>query len=274
LGFVTSLKGRVLADLVVLAGEDRFWIELPVGRGEAVREHVLKYRIADRVEVEAFSGTVLTLAGPQAAAALRVVGAGVEEGEVGWSHAEVEIGGVSVRRVRRGIGPGPAFDLWVEGESTDDDVATLRRVLGEAGAAGVDLEAWETLRVERGVPRFGAEFSEENFPQETGLPAATVNYDKGCYLGQEVVARIHYRGGVNKGLLGLDLGTAEPPFHGTPVLHDGREAGRIGSAVASPALGRTVGLAILHQRAGEPGTEVQVEGTGAATVVELPFAAG
>jgi len=272
-GFVTSLKGRVLADLVVLAAQERFLLELPAGQGEAVGEHLLKYRIADRVELEPVAATVLTVAGPRAAEVLATAGAVVEAGETAWSHAPCEIGGAAVRRVRRGIGPGPAWDLWVDG-----DAAAVRAALTAAGAAPVGFDAWETLRVERGVPRFGAEYGADNFPQETGHPDAAVDYEKGCYLGQEVVARIHYRGGVNKGLVGLDLGAGDgdgsaPPAAGTPVLHDGRAAGHLGTAVRSPAFGRTLALVILHQRASKAGTLVEVEGVGTATVRELPFAA-
>jgi folate-binding protein YgfZ len=121
------------------------------------------------------------------------------------------------------------------------------------------------------VPRFGPDFGPDHLPQETGLEARAVSYEKGCYLGQEIVARIHYRGGVNKALRGLDLGAAPPPAAGAGVLHDGRPAGRLGTAVASPVLGRTVALAILHQRAGEAGTVVEVVGGGPATVRDLPF---
>ena len=141
--------------------------------------------------------------------------------------------------------------------------------LVEEGARQVSLEALEILRAEAGIPRFGQDFGPDNFPQETGIEEA-VSYTKGCYLGQEVVARIHYRGGVQKLLRGLVFEQGEPRVDAA-LLHDGREAGRATTVVRSPALDRTIGLAILHRRAAEPGTRLEVEGGGTAEVKELPL---
>ncbi|HEX5719529.1 MAG TPA: aminomethyl transferase family protein, partial [Thermoanaerobaculia bacterium] len=109
-----------------------------------------------------------------------------------------------------------------------------------------------------GIPRFGRDFGPDNFPQETGIEEA-VSYTKGCYLGQEVVARIHYRGGVQNVLRKLTFEGIEPA-QGVALLHDGREAGRATTVVGS------MGLGILHRRAAEPGTRVEVEGGGTALV--------
>ena len=270
-GFVTSPKGKVLADLVVLASEEAFLLELPAGRGEAMRDHLLKYRIADRVELEPAAGDAgptvgWTVAGPRAAAVLSALTGGAPPAAA-WQHRRAAIAGAEVRLVRDGLAPAEAWDLWLAAEAAP----AVDAALTAAGAEPVAVAAWEARRVELGLPRFGLDFGDDNLPQETGLDERAVSYDKGCYLGQEVVARIHYRGGVNKGLRGLDLGAAPPPPPGADVLHDGRSAGRLGSAVVSPALGRTVALAVLHQRAGEAGTEVEVAGVGPAVVRELPF---
>ncbi|HUO87005.1 MAG TPA: glycine cleavage T C-terminal barrel domain-containing protein [Thermoanaerobaculia bacterium] len=276
-GFVTTVQGRVIADIVVLVLPDDLWLEVPPGQAEAVATHLDKYLIADRVQIAALGDQrPLGVAGPRAAALLEgEVGRGQLPGG-GWEHRPLEIGGCPVRVVRRAVAPVESFDLWLP----TTDLATVRGRLRAAGAVEVDAAALEVVRVERGIPAFGREFDGENFPQETGLVEAAVSFDKGCYLGQEVIARIHYRGGVNKGLrgirfVGLDTppdGTplrAVPP-HGTPLLADGRSAGRVGSAVDSPEHG-VIGLAILHQRANEPGTRLEVESGGSAEVVALPF---
>ncbi len=270
-GFITSAKGKVLADMVVLAAGDRFFLELPESAAEAAREHVLKYRIADRVELEPLSNHVIrTVAGPAAGATLAGL---VTKGEVpgaDWQHRRTELAGVPVRLAKRGLAPVPAWDLWLPADGEE----AVRAALAEAGASATGDEAWERLRVTAGVPRFGVDFGPDNLPQETGLEAAAVSYEKGCYLGQEVVARIHYRGGVNKGLVGLRLeaGDVAP---GAVISYEGRSAGRLGTVAtgeggaagdASP-----VALAILHRRASEPGTLVEVEGGGEATVVSLPI---
>lgn len=269
-GFVTSAKGKVLADVAVLATDDRFLLRLPAAVAGTTAEHLLEYRIADRVELEETAATLLaTVAGPGAAELLQRLAGGVPESP--GSHRETEIGGTVVRVARRSTAPLPAWDLWIPADGAE----ALLAALADAGAAEADPVAWDVVRVERGAPAFGADFGPDNLPQETGLEEAAVSYDKGCYLGQEVVARIHYRGAVNKGLAGLDLGDAEPPAADADprpaVLHDGRAAGTLGTANRSPALGRTLALAVLHQRAAEPGTAVEVEGVGAATVRQLPF---
>jgi folate-binding protein YgfZ len=127
----------------------------------------------------------------------------------------------------------------------------------------VDEEDLEVLRAEAGIPRFGVDFGPENFPKETGLDAA-VSYTKGCYLGQEVVARIHYRGGVQKMMRRLELeGNPRP---GAKLLFEDREAGTATTVVRSPLSGRTLGLGIVHKRAAEPGTRLEVEGGGWAVI--------
>lgn len=266
-GFVTSVQGRVLADVVVLALADELWLEVPAGEEEAVANHLAKYLIADRVEIAALPAAPLTLAGPGAAALLEsFLGRGSLPADP-WSHRPAALAGLPGRLVRRGIAPVEAFDLWLQPGAG----AAVRGHLVAEGAVPAGPGTWDVLRVERGVPVFGRDFGADNFPQETGLGEQAVSYQKGCYLGQEIVARIHYRGGVNKALRGLRFPGAEsPPPTGTPLLADGRPAGTVGTSVHSPTHG-PIALAILHNRANAPGTTLDFEG-GTAEVVTLPFA--
>ncbi len=136
-------------------------------------------------------------------------------------------------------------------------------------AAAVEID-----RVETGGLHFGIDFSGENFPQETGREG-DVSYTKGCYLGQEVVARIHYRGGVQRQPRGLRFTGEAPPAPGAELLFEGRAVGRATSVAQSPRFG-AIGLAVVHQRGAAPGTRVEVAGSGTeqgAVVVELPFRA-
>lgn len=266
-GFVTSSQGRVLADAVVLALEDELWLEVPPGAADEVADHLAKYLIADRVEIAALHAVPLGVAGPRAAELLEsLAGRGTLPTEP-WAHRPVTVAGVAARAVRRGIAPVEALDLWLPSGAAPE----VRAHLQAEGAVAVSADAWDLLRVERGVPAFGRDFGPANFPQETGLGDQAVSYTKGCYLGQEIVARIHYRGGVHKGLRGVRFrGREAPPPTGTPLLAEGRPAGAVGTTVVSPDHG-PIGLAILHERANAPGTVLQVEGGGEAEVVELPF---
>jgi folate-binding protein YgfZ len=165
----------------------------------------------------------------------------------------------------------PALTLWV---AASEAPAFFRRLLEAGRCVGVEpvgFAALETRRVEAGVPRYGRDFGADHFPQETGLEEQAVSYTKGCYLGQEVIARIHYRGQANRVMRGLRL-PGGPLADGTEVAFEDRPLGTLSSAVDSPALGGAVALAVLHRRGAEPGTRVRVPG-GEAEVVSLPFAA-
>jgi folate-binding protein YgfZ len=148
------------------------------------------------------------------------------------------------------------------------DGERLLAALTEAGAVEVSPEAAEILRVEAGVPRFGAEMDTATMPAEASIVEDAVSFTKGCYIGQETVARLHYKGKPNRHLRGLRLsGAAEP---GAALRLGEKEVGTLGGAVVSPALG-PIGLAILRREA-EPGTEVAVGEDGVtAEVVALPF---
>ena len=255
-GFFTDGQGKVLADVVILALEDRLLLELPPGRGGPIADHVKRYIIADRVEVMPADDLLpLTLLGPRAAELLSPL-APLPEGR--WRHARVPVLGTEVRLSRHERLGAPAFTLWVS--------ASLARLLAEGlldrdrGLRPVGVRALEALRVEAGLPRFGAEYGPDTFPQESGIDEA-VSYTKGCYLGQEVVARIHYRGQVNRLVRGLAF-DGEPPSPGARLFFEGRDAGGVTSAVRSPALGRPIGLALVHRRAAVPGTRLTIGGSG------------
>jgi folate-binding protein YgfZ len=264
-GFLTNPQGRILSDLVAMAHEDRLWLLLPPGQGEAVTKHLQKYILADRVEVRPLGDMLpVTLIGPRAAEAL----GGAELPVPGdWRHVRSKVHGTEVALQRSGRLGAEAYTLWVSASIAG---LVTEHLLASPGVTPAGFEALEVLRTEAGIPSFGRDFGPENFPQETGAEEAAVSYTKGCYLGQEVVARIHYRGGVQKTLRGLVF-DGPPPAPGTPLLHDGREAGKTATAVDSIALGAPIGLTILHRRAAAPGTRLEVGGGGGAEVRELPF---
>lgn len=273
--FLPTQKGRAEADLVVLATDDAFWIELPPSTAGAIRAQLEKYVIVDRVEIEPLERRILSLAGPRATEILGGLVAG-DLPAATRDHREIEVGGVEARVV---CDPGfaedeAAFSIWLR----PDAVEAVESALVEADAVLVGHRAWDVRRVEAGRPLWGVDFGVENFPQETGLEDEAVSYTKGCYLGQEVIARIHYRGGVQRRLRGLrfeaavDSGEVES---GDALLFEGKAVGTVGSVVRSAHLG-TIGLAVVHDKA-EPGSTVTIadpEGgveRGVATVVELPF---
>jgi folate-binding protein YgfZ len=248
--FVPTPQGKVRCDAVILALEDQLWIDLPAGFGAGVVEHLAKYVIADRVEITAPKPMI------------RRAVFGIPDGAVGltpsdpWSHAEVTLDGSVgrwARDPRRGIADAGSF--WVGA------------AVPFTPSIDVDEGMLEAARVEAGIAAFGIDFDSSRFPQETGAEAEAVSYTKGCYLGQEIIARLHYRGQAQNVLRGLRF--AALPLAGSAVVHDGREAGRATSVANSSRFG-AIGLAVLHRRV-EPGAQVEVEGGGTAEVVALPF---
>ena len=148
------------------------------------------------------------------------------------------------------------------------DAERLRAALLEAGAGEVGPEAAEILRVEAGVPRFGAEMGAETMPAEAGIVEAAVSFTKGCYIGQEPVARLHYKGRPNRHLRGLRL--SAPVESGAALRWAKRRWARVGTACVSPAHG-PIALAIVRREV-EPGDELAVGEDGVkAHVVDLPF---
>jgi folate-binding protein YgfZ len=261
-GFASDLKGHVLAALDVLALADRLRLRLPAGRGAELAAHLGRYLLADRVELaprpELGRLELRGAAVPALLAALAV------EAPAPARHGAAILGGAELLLARADRPGPPRFVLWGEAAA----LAAARGALVGAGALLVTAGALEVVRVEDGELAFGVDFDTDAFPQECGDQAA-VSFTKGCYLGQEVVARIHYRGGIQRLPRGLRFGAAPP--RGAVVLHEGREAGRATSVVRSPRHG-PIGLALLHRRIGEPPVRLALADGGEVEAVALPFA--
>jgi folate-binding protein YgfZ len=242
---VLSHKGKLRTDLRILRGED--WLLLDTEAiGHAVLEHMLRtYSLGRDVQYEDVTGSrsLLSVIGPAA-------------------------------RERLDAAPPEEENSFVTGEH-GIYVATLLGVdvIGEPGAAlgiePVSEEAAECVRIEAGRPRLGYDMDAETMPQEAGINERAVSFTKGCYVGQETVARLHYKGKPNRHLRGLRL--SEPAERGSEILLGEKVVGRLGSTCVSPRLG-PIALALVRREA-EPGATVQVGGA-PAEVVGLPFSLG
>ncbi len=262
-GFVTHIKGGVIADADLLALEDRYRLVLPAGRGEAVAAHLLKYRVVERVEI--LPRPDLERIGLRGARAPELLAAlTLPAPEVG-TRVVVTLAGVAVslrRETRRGA---PRFELEVAAVDSDAVVVALRTAGERLGLTELSVAALELARIENLELAWGIDYGGENFPQEIGDDDA-VSYTKGCYLGQEVVARIHYRGGVQRLPRRLSFAAGAHPERGIELLFEGRAVGRVSTLATDPANGRLVGLALVHRRASAPGTRLDLAGGGAAEV--------
>jgi tRNA-modifying protein YgfZ len=262
--------GKVVSLLTVYVLDDRILLELPAGSTERFLQAIDKFLISEKVAFEAADDAyaILSVQGPKAAETLaRVAGSKVDLEP--YSHAEMSIAGVPVRVARRSDAVTPGFHCWTAAE----DAPVLMKALRGAGAVAVGAATAEVLRVEAGIPAYGQDVDEGVILPETRLDAFW-SYTKGCYIGQETVARVKYRGHINRGLSGLVLEGERVPAHGDPIVAVDTEVGRVTSAVLSLVLGKPVALGYVRREHFEPGSALSVrigDTLVNARVAELPF---
>jgi tRNA-modifying protein YgfZ len=162
----------------------------------------------------------------------------------------------------------PGFDVYVE----RGQAARLKAALAAADVPEMDESTAETLRIERGVPRFRRDMDEETIPLEAGIESRAISFTKGCYVGQEVIIRVLHRGHgrVARRLVGIVADGGDAPPHGARIAAGEREIGEVTSSTMSPTLQRPIALGYVHRDFIEPGTKVTIDGVGG-EVTALPF---
>jgi folate-binding protein YgfZ len=260
-------KGKMLGDLRVLAvGEDpegrprELLLDTERSALQALFDMVRRFKVGFDVELHkrTLECALLSLIGPAAERVAGAEGLGAAE----HSNAALTIDGIGALAVRTDVG--------VDVVCQTADAERLAAALSGRGAVSVSEAAAECVRIERGRPRYGIDLDDSVIPQEAGLNERAVSFTKGCYVGQETVARLYYRGKPNRHLRGLRL--SAPAASGEALRLGERVVGHLASSTVSPRLG-PIALALVRREA-EPGSTVRVgEGDASAEVVELPFAA-
>jgi tRNA-modifying protein YgfZ len=248
-------KGKMLGDLRVLHLGDELFLDTERPSLQELFNLIMRFKLGREVELHkrTLERGLLSLIGPDARAVAGAGGLGTAEHD----SASAEVAGRPVTLVATDVG----VDVICDSAHTDEIATVLR-----GSALPVSEAAAEILRVERGRPRYGVDLDDSVIPQEAGLNERAVSFTKGCYVGQETVARLFYRGKPNRRLRGLRLGA--PVVPGETLRLGEREVGRIGSSVVSPVHG-PIALAIVRREAAD-GDSVEVGDT-TATLVELPF---
>jgi len=254
-------KGKMLGDLRILAAGDELLLDTERVALQGLFNMIRRFSIGYDVELHkrTLECGLLSLIGPGAS---QVAGAGdLPADEHGHALVEVPGSGVAARAIRTDVG----VDLLCSAR----DVDALRASLEEAGAHAVSEAAGEVVRIEHGRPRYGIDLDDSVIPQEAGLNDRAVSFTKGCYVGQETVARLYYRGKPNRQLRGLRL--SGPASSGDELWLEGRVVGRLASVAHSPRLG-PIGLALVRREA-PPGSTVAIADGGdvVGEVTELPF---
>jgi len=276
---LVNAKGKMQSDLNIYVLENEILLDFEPGYGVAVAQRLEKYVIADDVQVVDASPHygLLSVQGPKASEAVGGLDFGAELPAKPMnfvSRKDNTLGELYLMNSPR-IGTN-GFDLFVPTASLGTVTDKLVAAIKSTGGRACGWQALETARIEAGIPRFGVDMDETNLPPEAGIEDRAVSYSKGCYIGQEVIARIRTYGQVAKSLRGLRLADSIKvlPQKDDKLYRGDKEIGYVTSAVASPTLKSNIALAYVRREANQIGTELTLrtaEGDNAATVVPLPF---
>lgn len=256
--FLCNVKGRILGHVFVFADEESLTIESVPGQAEALTSHLNKYCLVEDVQLvdRTDSLTEFLVSGPQAVQLL--TGAGLDVAELAaWQHTKLTVqtgeveSAIHIKRVD--IFGTTAF--LITGEATQGDVLWER--LTSAGITAAGTGVFESLRIEATFPVYGIDLTDENLAQEAARTERAISFQKGCYLGQEPIARLNAMGHVNKALASFVIDAAETPPVGAVLLNpkkEGKEAGRATSVAWSWSAGKPIGLGMVRSLFLKPGT--------------------
>ncbi len=277
---LVSGKGKIQSDLNIHILADEILLDFEPGMTDAVTKRLEAYIIADDVQIMDAAGAygLLSVQGPKAGEVLPRLGLEFQPPEKPYDLVSIKnetLGELYVINQPR-IGT-QGYDLFVPIGSLGAVMDKLIAACREIGGRACGWDAFEVARIEAAIPRFGVDMDESNLVPETGLETCAISYAKGCYIGQEIIARIRTYGQVAKHLRGLMLedGLESLPAKGTKLLKDGVEVGHLTSAAASPLLKKNVALGYIRKESNQPGNTLQWLGMNGAvhhaSVVGTPF---
>jgi len=265
-----NAQGHILADFRVYCTSDYFVIDTDADLRDKTMQALARYIIGDRVQLEAVQMFELAIQGPQSRAFVeKTLHAELPQLQE-FGHVITTFSGMPVRMVRATSTGEEGYEIW---GGAKDSAGIWEACCAQASIDRVlccGTEALESLRIEAGIPRYGPDMGEDTLPLEAGLLNA-LSFNKGCYVGQEIVERARSRGHVNWKLSGLFVEGAAVPAPGEKLLSAGKEIGEVTSSCASPTLDRTIALAYLRREVAEPGTKLTLASGVNAEVTSLPF---
>lgn len=276
---ITTNKGKMESDLNIFNLPDELLLDFEPGLTEKISTRLEKFIVADHVQIvdAAPHYGLLSVQGPKSQEVISALNLFPEIPQTQFGSIKISdatLGEIYLANNPR-LGTN-GFDLFVPNNSLGAVADKLIAAAKQLGGLAIGWTAFEAARIEAGIPRFGADMDETNIPLECGIERRAIVYNKGCYIGQEVINRIHSVGHVTRELRGLrladDLKTL--PKRGDKLFHAGKEVGYVTSAVKSPALNANIALGYVRREANQIGTELLLQtasGESAAKIVELPF---
>jgi folate-binding protein YgfZ len=255
-------QGKIVAQMHILADDDALWLSLERASIPNLLSAFDKLLIMEDVQVEDVSNdySVLVVMGPKALAVIE-----------SWTGEPLNLTDKYAHRCFedcRVIVSDLGYEVWAPRGKADN----VLRFIAHNGATAIDRGTWDVLRTELGIPVYGVDIDETTIMPEIG--EAGISYEKGCYIGQEVVAKVKYIGHINRRFAGLTFPGAELPQLKSVIRKGGRDVGYVTTALFSPALNKPIALGFVSRAAYAPGTEVEVvsgDRVLRGSVVELPF---
>lgn len=267
--FLTNHQGKIVGHVFIFCDADALVLDAVAGQSAALIAHLDRFVISDDVTFHDLTDATgeLLVAGPGAPDIVNQVFGGQTPVNL-WDHVHSTVEGQSVRITRADfLLPANFFVTCAR-----DGIAAVQEMLKQAGAAVCEVAAVEAVRLESGTPLFGRDITEENLPQEIRRDAQAISFTKGCYLGQETVARIDAMGHVNRLLAGvrfIEPGASVPPA-GTELRSGDKVVGRVTSSTWSPRLEQPLAMALLRRTTASAGSKLE-SSTGPVEVVTLPL---
>lgn len=256
-GFFLNAQGRILSDVNVICTESSLLLDTEPEAAETIYQHLEKFIIADDVTLVNLTAqvAVIGLEGPQSRVVLERMGIDIPE-QGHWREWRTWVVAALSASGERG------FRFFVPAAERE----SVRGWIAGAGAIAAGRVESNTVRLENGIARYGADFTNREIPHETGLLERAISFSKGCYVGQEIVERVRSRGHANRILTHLIVQGENAPAPRTKLFAGEKEAGEITSAAYSPAQGAVFALAMVRTQTIQPGVTYSVEGGGSATL--------
>lgn len=280
---LVTAKGKLESDLNIHCLPEELLLDFEPGLGERIRRRLERFIIADDVQLVDVAPHygLLAILGPKASHVVERLG-----WAVCWPMAyplasatvhDTTLGEMVLVNHSRGAAAG--FDLFVPAAGLEAVATKLMAAANESDGLACGWRALEMIRIEAGLPRFGADMDESNLAPEAGIEARAISYNKGCYIGQEVINKLRTFAHMTKALRGLRLADdLEPlPTRGDKLFRENKEVGYVTSALASPKFQRNIALGYVRRECYEPGTKLILRSAGgesAAMIVSLPFVGG
>ena len=269
---ITDTKAKMVSDCRIVALPNQLLLDLEPGMIKKVHDHLDRYIIASDVILENLTESwgLLSLDGPESTDILTKTLKLDQLPKEEYSSRAVKVDGFDLLCVRNEITGEIGYDLYIQAAG----MTMLFEKLKAIGARLVGWTALETLRIESGIPRYGLDMDESHFPMEAQLNQRAISETKGCYIGQETIARALAQGKMNRFLVGLEVKGEVIPQKDQAIMKADRAIGKITSAVQSPTLGKTIALGYVHRNFSKAGNDVSIiieDQPIDATVTSLPF---